>query len=249
MTEIILRKGAISGDLVKYDLLARDLPDNFLGLAADLKFQKPFGAADFAEVFSGEMFRSLSAPQQPFIMARALPDQGKLVFGMTLKSGDLPRLNDGVLASFTFQNPKLALAGVENQVLSIYDQGRKDWGQTTWIIADMTDRVQPQSVNQDLDKATAPSASSILPMDSAKLIAGGGEQQMASATNLNDQALMEILHTPLAGVGPVFPVWYWLVPVGILLLLVALTGLAFFIKNILLAAKPDLRVNVEAGEA
>lgn len=126
MTEIILQKSWLPDGNVHFDLIGKDLPKNFLGLAADVNFNSHFREGDYLGL-------SLSSGRQPLAdqshwiaMAKAEPGQGKIILGLTQKSDLLASVPDGVLASFTFKNTALEVAGFANQVVSVYENGRKD---------------------------------------------------------------------------------------------------------------------------
>jgi len=229
----------------KIDLVVHDLPQNFLGLAFDLKFNDPAGAADFAEVLPGQIIGSLPVEEQPIIMAKALPEQSKLVFGLTWKAKNLPKLSDGVLATFTFKNGDPGLMELENQVASIYDQGRHDWRQTSWKIDGGNIASQTGATGAKTEKPANLQVS-------APNLSPAGEEQKPTVTvpnNLNDQALLEILNAP-AGVFPAVAVsWYWLAPLLILMLVLALVGAVFFRKKKMKVTAPGLGSSEKAGLA
>lgn len=126
MTEIILQKVNTADGGARFDLIGKDLPKNFLGLAADLDFKTKFGESDYKGMVLSPAMQKLSEQAKLINLAKAEPKSGKIVIGMTFKSSELAQLKDGLLASFLFKTGKMEAAGISNQVLSAYENGRKD---------------------------------------------------------------------------------------------------------------------------
>lgn len=133
MTKIYLIKNLISGG-VRFDLKAEGLPANFLGLAADLKFRSEPGKVAFERMDWGPVIGGLT--NLPIKMANF--QQGKLVMGMTFRSTDLPKLKDGVLASFYFKGQGTEFEGFERTILSKFEGKRVDLADTEWLVAEKT---------------------------------------------------------------------------------------------------------------
>lgn len=130
MTKIYLIKNLISGG-IRFDLKAEELPANFLGLAADLKFRSDVGKFVFEKMDWGKAIASLK--ELPIKMATF--QDGKLIVGMTFRSANLPKLSDGVLASFYFKGQSIEFDGFERTVLSKFDGKRIDLTDVKWEVA------------------------------------------------------------------------------------------------------------------
>ena len=130
MTKIYLIKNLITGG-VRFDLKAESLPANFLGLAADLKFRSEPGKVSFERMDWGAVIAGLN--NLPIKMASF--QQGKLIMGITFRSTDLPKLKDGVLASFYFKGQGIEFEGFERTVLSKFEGKRVDLPDTEWLAA------------------------------------------------------------------------------------------------------------------
>ncbi len=130
MTKIYLIKNLINGD-VRFDLKAEGLPANFLGLAADLKFRSDAGKVAFEKMDWGKAISSLK--ELPIKMATF--QDGKLIVGMTFRSANLPKVSDGVLASFYFRGQAIEFEGFERTVLSKFDGKRVDLTDVKWEVA------------------------------------------------------------------------------------------------------------------
>lgn len=136
MTEIFLQKSVDAKGHGKYDLYVKDMPADFLGLAVDLKFTNSGQAWKFLEMSWGEVLKPLPQAKLPLQIVRALPEENKIVMGLTFKATEIPVLKDGVLVSFIFDGDLPLLAKLENKVISVYQQGKRvDLPRISWKIA------------------------------------------------------------------------------------------------------------------
>ncbi len=136
MTEIFLQKGVDVKGHGKYDLYVKDMPADFLGLAVDLKFTNSGQAWKFLEMSWGEMLKPLPQAKLPLQIVRPVPEENKIVMGLTFKATEIPVLKDGVLVSFIFDGDLPLLAKLENKVISVYQQGKRvDLPRISWKIA------------------------------------------------------------------------------------------------------------------
>lgn len=125
-TKVNLIKTVLS-DGVRFDLFVENMPENFLGLAADLKFD---GEGNYLRMEFSDQIVGMPFERQPVKMVKEKADT--LIMGMTFKAADLPKLESGVLASFFFDGEK-DFKAFENKVFSIHqNQSRMDL-QVDWI--------------------------------------------------------------------------------------------------------------------
>jgi hypothetical protein len=242
MTEILIDKVLLPEGVVRYDLKVSDLPANFLGLATDIVFTGDMAKADYLGMQWGEVFDGLSATQRPINMVKALPDQGKLVMGITLKSNDLPTLRDGVLASFNFKHDVLGVTGVESPVFSTFDVARKDIMGVQWTISDAAKQVGGGKIAEmgginvvEVEKGSEGTVvvdkSGVGPINSDLLLGNTTE------SNIYDESIIEALNTPLLAKEESFAGWSWLLLLfGILLVLTI--GLALYLRKRFASKKP-----------
>ncbi len=221
MTEIFLQSAGLADGTTRYDLTGKDLPANFLGLAADIRFEKGFLEGDFMGMENGRIFQNLSLDQKPLVMAKALPDQGKLVLGISMKAKELPAVSDGILASFKMSSRAPAVTSFENQVLSTFDNGRKDLSAVIWSAGTVGSNVDAvKTVTQTADLGVFIEGKPVPEMSKGAVLAA----PVVQAADLNETALLEALNLPFTtrdgenwgGWG-----WFW---TG--LLLIAVLGLA-----------------------
>lgn len=130
MTKIYLIKNVVEGG-VRFDLKAEELPANFLGLAADLKFRNEPGKVAFEKMDWGATISSLK--DLPIKMANF--QNGKLTMGMTFRAANLPKLKDGVLASFYFKGQAIEFEGFERTFLSKFEGKRVDLPDVQWLVS------------------------------------------------------------------------------------------------------------------
>jgi hypothetical protein len=132
MTEIIFRKTEASPGMTRVDVLATGMPDNFLGLGADLDLEGAISGDGVVGVEWGKQINQLPEQQRPIKMVKYLPEQNRLVLGITYKSNNLPKTGDGVLFTLVFRGEPVILKSLHNTVFSIYDGTRWDRSEVVW---------------------------------------------------------------------------------------------------------------------
>lgn len=150
MTKIYLIKNQVV-DGVRFDLKAEGLPANFLGLAADLKFHVDSGKVAFEKMDWGQTISVLK--NLPIKMVSF--QDGRLVVGITFRSKDLPKLEDGVLASFYFKGQGIEFDGFERTVLSKFEGERVDLSDVSWEIGQSVVNLTPQKPSSLTEKTQA----------------------------------------------------------------------------------------------
>lgn len=211
MTEIILQKAVQTAEGARFDIMVRDLPKNFLGLAADISFEGDLAAADFQGMEWGEVFSGTADADQPIELVKVLPDQDKIVLGFTLKANHLLPMadgkTDGKLASLVFKNDKVTFKGFENQVLSVFDNGRRDLTDTVWTVTGQ------QNISQKTVSAPA-TMSRVAVADktfSQPTETFSGSLDTEFSTQVQDLALREALNSSRAsGLNGLWE-WWWLI--------------------------------------
>ncbi|MCC6643340.1 hypothetical protein IT411_01195 [Candidatus Peregrinibacteria bacterium] len=146
MTEIKIVKNVLGGGLTRFDLMAKALPEKFLGLAFDLKFKADWSKVAYQKNEFGLLLHDLKA--QPLKMVKI--EDGVLVVGLTFKAGEQQKLSDGVLMSFYFEGGQVEADGFAKQVLSIFDGQREDVT-AEWLMGESQELakiVQPKSTVQ-----------------------------------------------------------------------------------------------------
>lgn len=124
-TQVKIIKNVLANG-VRFDLVMNGMPEKFLGLAADLKFD---GKGKYLRMDLSDSVNALPFAEQPIKMLK--PADDRLVMGLTFKSNQLPQLRDGVLASFWFEGDK-DFAGFEQQVFSVYGSGGREDLAVSW---------------------------------------------------------------------------------------------------------------------
>jgi hypothetical protein len=227
MTEIILEKNLVAGQPGKWkvDLIAQNLPEHFLGLAADLQFEGDLGGASYEGMELAPALMALPAEQQPIKMVKALPGEGKLVMGMTFRANHLPKLADGLLASFVFKGDDLNLQKVLNPVVSTYQDGRKDWPAVSWTIKNGQIEKPGAIISEN---KSAVMSKHVMKSDEQVESMPVAEQQLdltgAVETNFNQATLAEILNRPQPATGPGDFGWWWLIVLAAIPLILAGCG-------------------------
>lgn len=135
MTEIIIKKVQLSDGVARFDMYFSGIPDNFLGIATDIVFSGDVSEVSYRGMEWGSVFEGLEGAQLPINMVKYLPNEGRLVMGITLKANDLPVLSDGYFASFVFKDAEIEAVGFENSVLSVFDGARRDVTNVIWTIS------------------------------------------------------------------------------------------------------------------
>lgn len=136
MTEIKIVKNLLTDGVTRFDLVGKDLPEQFLGLAFDLKLNGNWLKTVYQKTEFGEVLRNLMV--EPIKMAKF--EGGVLIAGMTFKADQVTHLKDGVLLSFYFAGGEVEAEGVERQVLSIFDRYRRDLS-ANWLIENRSELV------------------------------------------------------------------------------------------------------------
>lgn len=141
-TEILVKKIILDGGKVRFDLIGKNLPENFLGLASDLKFAGGAGDIKYEKMEWGNAFAGFATEDLPVKMVKYAwetgRDEGRIIFGISLKAGDLKILKDGVIGSFYFSgkaSSNIQFAGFQYEVLSAYENGRVDVTGVKWLNA------------------------------------------------------------------------------------------------------------------
>lgn len=192
MTEITIRKVQLSDGLVRFDLYSSGLPKNFLGLATDILFSGDVDGVGYKGMEWGVVFEDLGGAQFPINMVKYLPDEGRLVMGITLKANNLPALADGHLASFIFDKDIVPI-GFENSVLSTFDGSRKDVVDVEWTVLgeiQSSDEVQQISSKVNANKAVGQQTR---PLDL-------GDSNLVES-NVFDHSIMDIISLPRKDYG------------------------------------------------
>ncbi len=218
MTEIILQKNGAGKEGLQFDLLIKNVPENFLGLAADINFEGDLAAADFRGMEWGEVFQSLSDKDKPIELIKVLPEQQKVVLGITFKATGLPRLQDGKMATLVFEKDGIIPKSFENRVLSVFENGRRDLSDTVWTVEG-----QPALKTGSLSDSNSSTGQSRAGQHILPIIGGTHSIPTAteSAINVTDAALLEALNAPATSPADSLWSWWWLM----LILLAMLPGL------------------------
>lgn len=138
--EILIKKIILDGGNVRFDLIGKNLPGNFLGMAADLKFTNNGGDVKYEKMEWGSAFMGFVTENVPVKMVKNAwqpgQNEGKIIFGISLKADNLKNLHDGVIGSFYFSGKSVAadlqFAGFQHVVLSVYENGRVDLTDVKW---------------------------------------------------------------------------------------------------------------------
>jgi len=138
--EILIKKIILDGGGVRFDLIGKSLPENFLGMAADLKFSGE--GVKYEKMEWGNAFAGFRPEELPVKMVKndweTGSKEGEIVFGISLKSDNLKNLRDGVIGSFYFSgkgSSDMRFVGFQHEVLSSYENGRVDVEGVKWIDA------------------------------------------------------------------------------------------------------------------
>lgn len=130
--EIFMQK-VVTGNGLRFDLSGKNLPGNFLGMAANLKFEG-LKVEDYQKMEFGNAFGAFKNEELPIKMIKNDLGNGQLIFGITLKADSLTPMKDGVIGSFFFNGAADGkFVGFENQVLSQYENGRVDLKDVKWL--------------------------------------------------------------------------------------------------------------------
>ena len=140
--EILIQKVLLEGGAVRFDLVGKNLPENFLGMAADLKFNAGGVGVKYDKMEWGNAFAGFTPDNLPVKMVKyekeTAQGEGKIIFGISLKADDLKNLHDGVIGSFYFSGTAEALrdlqfSGFQHAVISVYENGRVDLSDVKWL--------------------------------------------------------------------------------------------------------------------
>lgn len=223
MTEIIFAKKIIGPGKWQIDLIAKDLPANFLGMAVDLQFNGDWNGVNYQGMEWGPVLGRLPLEKQPIKMVKALPEQGRLVTGLTFKANQLVEIDDGMLASFVFEGAELQLDKLLNPVVSIYENGRKDWPVVGWTIQDTSKAVNSLKVLSE-NKITDLSKNTMENVEIAELVDVDEVSVEQAETNFDSAALKEILNRPQPSAVPNDFGWWWVIFLIILPLVMVASG-------------------------
>lgn len=212
----------------RFDLIIKDLPKNFLGLAADIKFEGDLSAADFRGTEPGEFFQGAADGDKPIELIKVLPDQHKVVLGITLKANRLlpsvPGKTEGRLVSLVFNNDKITPKSFENQVLSVFDQGRRDLPDTIWTVAVSRENTQTPFVSSADISRMAASASD---KDVLRPLPVPSEAAAVTLSSpVTDPVILEALMDPRFSGQTGLWAWWWLILILVALLPLLLLVLA-----------------------
>lgn len=140
--EILIKKIILDGGNVRFDLMGKNLPENFLGMASDLKFADGGGDIKYEKMEWGNAFTGFAPENLPVKMVKndweAGKNEGTIIFGISLKADNLKNLHDGVIGSFYFSgkgNADLQFTGFQHEILSTYENGRVDLTDVKWLDA------------------------------------------------------------------------------------------------------------------
>lgn len=245
MTAINLSKNYLEGGLVAFDLSIDAPPRNFLGLATDIVFEGDFAAAGYRGMEWGALIAGMPESERPIQMVKALPDQSRVVLGMTFRADRLPELSSGALARLVFEKDLLKPVSLEERVLSVYDGVRKDLPSVEWTIAALPDAIRsPADTGAVADgKVVVPPAGFVSNGSFPGPVGGDFVVQADSSgyaieSNWQEMALMDVLNSPSREEPwSVFPWLLW--PWGIAVVAIAL-GAWFFRRSGRSPAAADL---------
>ena len=238
MTEIILQKNDLPGGGVKFDLIGKNLPQNFLGIAADIDWKKTFAGANYKGMVLSADWQHLSDAGNLINLAKAIPEQGKVVFGITLKPGGLAKITDGVIASFVFSDQKVEPVAFSNQVLSVFESGRKDLP-VKWTI------VSPNSSLKVGVQAASPVVNAPNLYSQEFLGLDNGVQ-----SNLNQNSLQKLINLPFQQDGFQLASGWWIIALlAIFTLIVGYVVFRFGILKRRAGAGADLELGRKADFA
>jgi hypothetical protein len=129
--EIYVLKNQVQNGQQRFDLQGKNLPENLLGMAADLQFSGDlknwqFDHWEWGDVLTGKGIN-------PILLVKPDWPNGKLILGLTQKADQLKAVADGRLMSMYFKGKgQLDFQGFSRQILSIYDGKRVDLPGIVW---------------------------------------------------------------------------------------------------------------------
>ncbi len=240
MTEIIMQKNRLPDGRVKLDLIGKNLPRNFLGLAADINLKKPFEEDSYDQMVLAPILKDLADQNSLIDLAKALPKEGKIVLGLTLKSDHLVSLPDGLLLSFIFDDQSIEISEISNQVISVYEQGRKDI-EANWSV---NNQVEQQTINDQTENLLEKKGNSPLGSPSVEKSLPVEVIDGLVQTDLNQAAVERLLQNPRdIQADWLGSNWFFVLLVGLFALLAA--GIVYYRQKV--TPKPPIRSAVSPG--
>ncbi len=125
--QIFLSTAFPQQNMLRLDVLAKDLPNVFLGTAFDLVVPEQW-------TFDHEELCGVFDPADRHVLHLVSSKPGRVVFGLAITGGGYDDPRDGCLVSFYFHVPNHDSGSIsfEHHTMSVYQNGRRDVASVSW---------------------------------------------------------------------------------------------------------------------
>lgn len=121
MTKIILQQENLNNFILKAD----KLPQNWLGLAGDLKWQNDFLQGE-PQIILAPQIDDLVQQGKMMFLYKVNKEEGNIIFGLSFKGQEIVQIKSNELFAVHFVGKVGEFERFDNTVFSVMEQGRKD---------------------------------------------------------------------------------------------------------------------------